>query len=291
MIIREPVVAGRFYPADLHQCRIEIIEYLKPGPTSIDPDTRLIGGLVPHAGWACSGAVAGKVFDALAKSRSPSVVILLGGVHQYRGRQAAMFASGRWETPLGAVDIDERLTERITGHTNLIVDDAYAHEQEHSIEVQMPFIKHLFADAKIVPIMVPPSDKADEVGEAVARTLKAYDYDALIVGTTDLTHYGPGYGFTPHGVGSAGHTWAKMENDTRFIELVCSMKTQGLVLEAGKRKNACSSGAVAATLAAVKSLGGSRGVLLEHTTSAEVLAGRTQGEQTDSVGYAGVVFE
>lgn len=291
MIIREPVVADRFYPADVHQCRIEIIEYLKPGPTSVAPDARLIGGLVPHAGWVCSGAVAGKVFDALAKSRSPGVVILFGGVHKYRGRPAAMFGSGRWETPLGAVEIDERLTERITGHTNLIVNDAYAHEQEHSIEVQVPFIKHLFADAKIVPIMVPVSNKADEVGEAVARTLKAYDYDALIVGTTDLTHYGPGYGFVPHGVGPAGKTWAKVENDTRFIELVCSMKTQGLVPEAGKRKNACSSGAAAATVAAVKALGGSRGVLLEHTTSAEVLADRTLGEQTDSVGYAGVVFE
>lgn len=291
MMIREPVVAGQFYPANPKQCRIEIAEYLKPGATTAAADARLLGGLVPHAGWMCSGAVAGKVFGALATSRSPNVVVLFGGVHRYRGRQAAMFCTGRWETPLGGAEIDERLAERILGHTNLIVDDPYAHEQEHSIEVQVPFVKYLFPEVKIVPIMVPPSDTADEVGEAVSRTLKAYAYDAVIVGTTDLTHYGPRYGFVPEGIGPQGNAWAKVENDTRFIELVCSMKTRRIVVEAEDRKNACSGGAAAATLAAVQSLGAQRGVLLEHTTSSEVLAGQFPGEQTDSVGYAGVVFE
>jgi hypothetical protein len=291
VLIREPIVAGQFYPADGDECRTQLSECLRPGPITIDADARLVGGLVPHAGWSYSGAVAGKVFAALASLRSPKVVILFGGVHRFRGRQAAMFGNGRWETPIGSVTVDERLSERILGHTNLIISDPYAHEQEHSIEVQVPFVKQVFPEAKIVPIMVPPVNTADEVGEAVGRTLRAYEYDALIVGTTDLTHYGPRYGFAPQGIGAEGIQWAKAENDTRFIDLVCSMKMRRLVIEAEERKNACSSGAAAATLAAATALGARRGVLLEHTSSAEVMARRMQAETTDSVGYAGVVFE
>jgi AmmeMemoRadiSam system protein B len=213
-------------------------------------------------------------------------VILFGGVHRHHGQKAAIFASGRWETPLGPVEIDNRLTDRILGQTNLIADDPYAHETEHSLEVQMPFVKHLFPEARIVPVMVPPISQADEVGEAVARTLETYKYDAVIVGTTDLTHYGPDYGFTPEGIGPKANAWAKVENDRRFVDLLCTLKPKELVREATEHKNACSSGAAAATLGAVIGLGATEGVLLEHTTSAEVLP----GDQYDSVGYAGVIF-
>ena len=125
---------------------------------------------------------------------------------------------------------------------------------------------------------------------ANARTIGAYDYDAVIVGTTDLTHYGPSYRFTPHGVGAKGNGWAKNENDRRFIDLVCALKSREVVPEATEHRNACSSGATAATLAAVSALGATRGVLLDHTSSAEVQARRATANPTDSVGYAAVVF-
>jgi AmmeMemoRadiSam system protein B len=259
---------------------------LEQRPPESGSHKRLIGGLVPHAGWSFSGAIAANVFGLLAAARSPDIVVLFGSVHRHSGERAAMFSAGRWETPLGPIEIDSRLTERILGHTNLIADDPYAHEGEHSLEVQMPFVKHLFPDAKVVPIMVPPVEAADEVGEAVARTLNVYKYDALIVGTTDLTHYGPSYGFTPRGIGAKGNAWAKAENDRRFIELVCSLRGKEVVPEAVNRRNACGSGAVAATLGAVVALGATEGILLDHTTSAEVLP----GDQSDSVGYAAIVF-
>jgi len=305
MMIREPVVAGHFYAGQADRCRAELKQLLADASP---PDTlvgrRLIGGLVPHAGWTCSGAVAAKVFSALAVSRatgdsrgerssskaSPEVIVLFGGVHRHRGREAALFGAGRWETPLGPIEVDSRLAERILGHTNLIVDDPYAHEDEHSLEVQMPFIKHLFPQAKVVPLMVPVVKTAHEVGDAVGRTVTAYGYDALIVGTTDLTHYGPHYGFVPQGIGAKGNAWAKEVNDRRFIDMVCKLKTTDVVAEATERKNACSSGATAATLAAVNALGATEGILLQHTTSSEVLGVRSEEEMADSVGYAGIVF-
>ncbi|UCC31197.1 MAG: AmmeMemoRadiSam system protein B [Phycisphaerales bacterium] len=291
MMIREPVVAGQFYPGNPERCRAELLELLEAGSADYDSEKRPVGGIVPHAGWVYSGAVAAKVFNALAASRSPDVIVLLGGVHRFQGREAALCTSGRWETPLGPVQVDNRLAERIMGHTNLIVDDAYAHEDEHSIEVQMPFVKHLFPEAKVVPIMVPATRTAHEIGEAVGRTLTAYKYDALVVGTTDLTHYGPRYGYVPHGVGAKGNTWAKDQNDRRFVDMVCAMKAKELVPEAVDRKNACAGGAAAATVTAAAALGATKGVLLQQTTSSEVVAGRMPNDQHDSVGYAAVVFE
>ena len=249
-----------------------------------------IAGLVPHAGWVYSGQVAAAVFKTLARRPPPQAVVLFGSVHQLRGQEAAVFVSGRFETPLGPLPIDERLADRMLGHTNLLTSDSYAHESEHSIEVQLPFIKHLFPDTSIVPIMVPPTDKAHEVGEAVGRTLEAYKYDAFIVGTTDLTHYGPGYGFTPQGVGEQAIAWAKTENDTRFLDLVCAMKGEEVVADAREHRSACGSGAVAATISAAAALGASKGHLLQHTTSAEVMRRQSGARANDAVGYAAVVF-
>lgn len=290
MIIREPVVAGQFYPVNPDQCRKELTAFLDAAAPVYTSDDRLVAGLVPHAGWICSGEVAARVFAALAKSHEPKVIVMFSGVHQYRGRHAALFGHGRWDSPLGSVEIEARLAERILGHTSLIIDDPFAHEGEHSLEVQMPFVRHLFPHVKVVPIVVPISEKAPEVGEAVGRTLRSYDYDAMIVGTTDLTHYGPRYGFTPHGVGEAANRWAKEDNDRRFIDLLCDMKADELVAEARTHHNACNAGAAAATITAAMALGAESGVLLEHTTSAEVLCGKVPGEHADSVGYAGVVF-
>lgn len=290
-MIREPVFAGQFYADGEDRCRKELEQLLDAVPVTNAPQSRqLYGGIVPHAGWSCSGAVAAKVFRALAAAPSPDVLVLFGGMHRPRGRHAALFGAGRWETPLGPIEVDSRLTERILGHTNLIVDDPYAHEDEHSLEVQMPFVKHLFPKAKVVPLMVPVVKTAHEVGEAVGRTLTAYGYDALIVGTTDLTHYGPYYGFVPQGIGAAGNTWAKDINDRRFIDLVCKLDTKQIVAEAAEQKNACSSGAAAATIAAVSALGATEGILLQHTTSSEVLGLKSEKELADSVGYAGIVF-
>lgn len=292
MRVREPVVAGQFYPADPERCRLDVEDLVRAASTAsaIPLDRTPAGGLVPHAGWVYSGSVAAAVLTRLAAARQPGVIVLFGGVHRSRGRQAAMFGDGRWETPLGPVTVDARLAERVLGHSNLILEDPYAHEDEHSIEVQMPLVARLFPKARVLPIMVPPIPDAHQVGEAVARTLNAYHYDALIVGTTDLTHYGPAYGFTPRGMGSAARTWAKEENDRRFISLVCHMNEQEVVPEAVTRRNACSGGATAATIAACRKLGATSGILLQHTTSAEVTLARFGSEAEDSVGYAGIIF-
>lgn len=290
MMIREPIVAGLFYPADRQTCSRALDDLL--GEARQQPFSgggRVIAGIAPHAGWRYSGHVAARTFAALAE-RAPDVVVMFGGVHRYRGHAAAMFPSGQWETPLGPLAVDGRLAERVLSHTSLIGEEPYAHDQEHSLEVQAPFVHYLFPDCRVLPIMVPPSAESEQVGQAVARTLLTYQYNALILGTTDLTHYGPQYGFVEHGVGESANVWAKEENDPHFIKLMCDVDAGHVVAEARERKNACSGGAVAATLAAAKKLGATRGHLLAHATSSEVCHQRGQGVPDDSVGYAAVVL-
>lgn len=285
MLIRQPVRAGTFYAAAEAQCLADLRDCAPADPQSVQGVP--IGGIVPHAGWRFSGKVTGQVFSTLTSCRAPKTVIIFGAVHAARGRQAAMFASGTWETPIGPVKVDTRLAERILGHTNLIVDDPYAHEEEHSIEVQVPFIRHLLPDAMILPIMVSPNAQAPEVGESVARTIQTYRADAVVIGSTDLTHYGPAYGFTPEGVGAKGLTWAKEINDRRMIHRILALDPAAILSEAQRHRNACGAGAIAATMAAARQLGADSAALLQHTTSRDVSG---DPSATDAVGYAGILF-
>lgn len=287
MMIREPAVGGTFYPATMTKCRDALQSCLADCATGPPLDGRIVGGVVPHAGWACSGKVTAAVFTAIAAQGHPDIVVILGAVHRLRSRRAAMFAGGQWETPLGPLAIDARFAERVAGQTNLIVEDPYAHESEHSIEVQLPFIQLMFPDAKVLPIMVPPIAEAPEVGQAVGRTIQAYRYNAVVIASSDLTHYGLRYGFTPQGVGANGLAWAKEVNDRRMIDTMLDMGATEIVPQAAEHHNACGGGAIAAAIAACATLGADHGVLLDHTTSREVL-GPESGD--DAVGYAGVVF-
>lgn len=296
MMIREPAVAGTFYPSQPDQCLAQLQACLQsserggvePGG---DPEQRsVIGGIAPHAGWQFSGTLAGHLFREVAQSGRPGVVVLFGAVHVPHGARASLFPSGAWETPLGLARVEGRLAERLLGQTGLLDADPHAHEHEHSIEVLVPFVQHLLPNALIVPIMVPPNDQAVPLGQAVARTCKAYGVDAVFIGSTDLTHYGPSYGFVPKGVGPAGLTWAQEVNDRRIIDLILDMRADEVVREAAANHNACGAGAIAATIAACESYGATQGTLLEHTTSTEVL-GQTMAEPPrDAVGYAAVAF-
>jgi MEMO1 family protein len=297
MMIREPAVAGMFYPREGEQCARELracLEKADRAAAGHDPAAglgRIIGGIVPHAGWICSGAVAARVFELIAKGPHPSAVVLFGAVHVAHGERASLFPSGAWETPLGMVEVDGRLAERLLGHTGLLESAPHAHDQEHSIEVQVPFIRQLLPEARIVPIMVPPNDKAAVLGSALGRACKNLGADVVFVGSTDLTHYGPGYGFTPSGVGAEGLSWARNVNDRRMINLILAMVEDRAVEEGGASQNACGAGAIAATIAACKAYGAGRATLLAHTTSFEVLREMYEEAMRDAVGYAAVAFD
>ncbi len=281
MAARKPC-ARQFYPGD---CKAQIEKFLEgyevPGGAM-----KAVAGIVPHAGWIFSGAVAAKVFKCIRVKMDPDTFILLGSVHTLGPTGNSLYAHGSWETPLGEVQIDEEVAERLLEFPGVdILEDAAAHEGEHSIEVQVPFIKYLCPDAKIVPVSV-PSDDAHVTGRKIGEAVSGIGKKIVVVGTTDLTHYGAAYGFTPFGRGDEARRLMR-ENDRRMIELALDMKSAEIREEAERNGNACGPGALAATVAAAGAMGADKGYLLEYTTSYDVMP---EGEFQMAVGYAGIVF-
>jgi AmmeMemoRadiSam system protein B len=281
--IRPPAVAGRFYPAGAAECRSMLDEIVRP----VNVDGHPIGAVVPHAGWVYSGPTAALGISAVGAAQ-PETVVLFGAVHAMDANHASLYPVGAWETPLGLAPVDEELAASVMRHPQIAVNPA-GHMYEHSIEVQLPLIQHILGDIKILPINVRPGETAAEIGRVVATEIRESGRSVVFLASTDLTHYGPAFGFEPHGHGLGGTRWAKEVNDRRFIDLIAALDADGVVPEAASHHNACGAGAVAAGIAAALELGAQSYVELEHTTSAdkELEAG---GRATNSVGYEAGVF-
>ncbi len=291
MQARKPVVAGQFYPGQHDSCLSAIHECLEAVNLSGPLPGTIVAGIVPHAGWTFSGGLAALVFSAIKQQHEKvNTFVIFGAAHGYFGASPAVSDRGVWTTPIGEVVIDEELADAILG-TGQAVSDPSAHLCEHSIEVQVPFIQELFAGAKIVPVLVPPTEQAVELGTQVGEVIGKQEGKKIIsIGSTDLTHYGPRYGFAPMGTGRNALTWAKEVNDKKFIDSTLKLKPVELLESAIKDGNACGPGAAAATVAAAKKLGCKRGLLLGHTTSNEIMLEKMGTTSAEAVGYAGIVF-
>jgi len=292
MMVREPAAAGRFYPSNREECLDEIKKMHVPQTFPNVPE-RPVGGVVPHAGWLFSGETAFTVFSAIAARRRPGTFVLFGAAHRPIAGNV-LFAEGVWRSPLGEVPVDERLADEIlsrAGAEDLLTADPAAHEAEHSLEVQLPLLQYLFPDAQIVPILVPADSDAVALGKVAGQAIRDRRADAVCIGSSDLTHYGPSYGFTPQGLGEAAIRWVRDENDRRMLHLMETLDAEQVVPEARAHMNACGAGAIAATLAAARVLGATAGHVLRYTTSFDVLRDKVgRADYEAAVGYPGVVF-
>lgn len=291
MQTRRSVVAGQFYPAGRGSCVEQIEQCLAAGslPEAL-PET-IVAGIVPHAGWTFSGDLAALVFSAIRRRHEKvDSFVIFGAAHGYFGQSPAVYDKGRWLTPLGEAAIDEELAAAVLGAGGA-VSDVGAHAGEHSIEVQVPFIQYLFAGAKILPIIVPPREQAVTLGRKIGEIIGRTETKKIVcIGSTDLTHYGPRYGFVPMGTGSEALHWASAVNDQRFIDLAVRLEPGGLLASAAENCNACGPGAAAAAVAAAKKLGKTEGLLLAHTNSNEVMLREMGRTSLECVGYAAIVF-
>jgi len=279
---RPPAVAGRFYPGTEPECRRMADEFFRAVTSPAG-----IGGIVPHAGWVFSGSTAALAIAGVAGAK-PETVVIFGAVHGPDPNSASVYSRGEWDTPLGSLQVDEELAARLVA-LRPIVDDPVPHRYEHAIEVQLPLLKYILPDVRIVPIGVRPGVEAPEVGRICAREVSACGRRVGFLGSTDLTHYGPAFGFEPHGRGAGGIRWAKEVNDRQLVALIQAMDAEAVVPEAAAHRNACGAGAVAATIAAMVELGAGRYEELRHTCSAECedVGGR---DAYNSVGYEAGVF-
>src|SRR5256886_5515486 len=185
-MLRLPAVAGQFYPANPQ----ELAAFVRR--VTNQPDAQLKSHvkacLVPHAGYIYSGHVAGAVF---AKIHIPRSIVILGVRHLPRGADVAITSEGAWRTPLGDVPVNAMLAAELKRACPPLVEDASAHEQEHSLEVQLPFLQALQPDVQIVPIALGTLrlEDMESRGAGLSRVVAAAGEEILIVATTDLNHY------------------------------------------------------------------------------------------------------
>ena len=290
MNIRLPVRAGTFYEPSPTSCRHHAEKLIAQADLPPNLPARLFGGLVPHAGWMYSGKLAALTIKAIAQQSQPDTLVLLGADHYGTASLGEVFDSGVWRTPLGEVQVNTDLAAALVAASPLLRANPDAHAEEHSLEVQIPLLQVLCPAATIVPIAVPPTPQAVDIGHAIGRVLAERFPRACVVGSTDLTHHGGGHFPSPGGHGAKGEKWAR-QNDRRMLDLVTSMASQNVIAEAQSHMNACGAGAIAACMTACGVMGAARGIVLQYTTSYEVIHAIYPTDPDDTaVGYASVVF-
>ena len=280
---RKPTATG-FYPGNL---KAQVDAFLDGWTIPDAVPKQLTGAVVPHAGWAYSGRTAARAFHALTVRSHPTTYVIFASVHVPGVRGPTLFPEGVWETPVGDVEVDDRLAARLLERFgDQLLADTTAHEGDHAIEVQLPFIRLLSPGARVVPVAMPPEVDAAALGEALGREL-AKEPRVAVVCSTDLTHYGESYHFTPGGLGSSGERWMR-QNDARMIQKVKELAAEDVIEEATRYHNACGPGGLAVALAAARTRGAKMGYVLEYTTSHRVAPAREPF--CSAVGYLGAVF-
>lgn len=283
MNTRKADFAGSWYPADAKACESQVVEFLKEMNPEIKNPDDLSGGIVPHAGWYFSGSIACNVIHALKGERSPDTIVVFG-MHLRSTSPGYIMTRGNWETPFGEIPIDHELAENIAKKFQLQIETPDHFTPDNTIELQLPFIKYFFPDAALVPVGVPPNGTALEMGKYVVETSMQQNKTIRVIGSTDLTHYGANYGFSPKGMGPESHEWVRTENDRKVIDAMMSMDPGAVLKQARENSNACCSGAAAAAIAAGRASGAKQATQIAYHTSYEKSPG------SSFVGYVGIVF-
>ena len=282
MSARKSIFAGSWYPETASECEKEIKNFLKKKPV-IKTNRNLTGGIVPHAGWYFSGSIACNVINLLQEEKSPDLFIIFG-MHLHPGSVRYIMKKGSWETPFGEIKIEEELADEIAKRFTFKIETPENFIQDNTIELQLPFLKYFFKDVRIVPVGLPPVKESLETGRAIAKLSADLGLKTKVVGSTDLTHYGPNYGFMPEGTGRTAIDWVKKNNDQRIIDVILTMDSEAIIKEAREHNNACCSGAAAAAVETAKQLGARQAEIIAYATSCDI-------RPDDSfVGYAGIVF-
>lgn len=267
--IREPVVAGYFYPS----AKSQLLRMLESFIKDVSEKEKAISVMVPHAGYIYSGATAGEVFSKVVV---PETVIILGPNHTGYGEPYAVASHDFWITPLGNVPVDKEMVDALVKESRYLEQDTLAHKREHSIEVQIPFLQVLKNNVKIVPVCLQgyvDNPAWVEIGESIGEVIKNLGKDVLIVASSDMTHYEP-------------QTVAE-EKDKYAIDAICLLDEDLLVDRIEEKDiSMCGYGPVIVSIIASKVLGATKGELVKYTTS-----GETSGDWEQVVGYAGIIIK
>lgn len=253
--IREPVVSGAFYPAGVGELKRTLKDFFSKSEKK-DIKGKIIGIISPHAGYPYSGLTAAKAYKQLEEKHFDTV-ILVGPSHRALFKSSSVYREGGWKTPLGIVSIDEDVASKLIEEDETIDYLPQAHTQEHSLEVQIPFLQTIFDNFKIVPIVIGDQNPkiCERLSDAIVKVCK--DKNILLVASTDLYH---GYSYDEC-----------YSSDSLVLKTVGEFDIDGFRELYTSRENvACGAGPVYTVLLAAKAMGATDCILIEHTTSGDV---------------------
>ncbi|MDR1307898.1 MAG: AmmeMemoRadiSam system protein B [Treponema sp.] len=284
--VRKPCLPPGWYPREPEKIRGFLEGFASPGDAKTGP---VIAAAAPHAGWYYSGAIAAKAVAALAAGSpgGPVTVALIGG-HLPGGAPPLFAPEDAAATPLGTMEIDGELREALSGLR--AVPDRY---RDNTVEVLLPMAGYFFPGARLLWMRLPADLSAFDAGKALARAAASLGRKLFVLGSTDLSHYGPDYGFIPKGQGLRALEWVKTVNDRRFIDAVRA-GDPALVLERAEgERAACSAGAVLGVMgyaAEIRPARGAGGECIAYGTSADIGLEETGELPGSFVGYGAFVW-
>jgi hypothetical protein len=269
---RQPAASGRFYPSSQSALRRQVEAYMP-----VKRGKKAIAVVAPHAGYDFSGRTAGAVFSEV---KVPETVIILGPNHWGAGSEFAIMSEGAWETPLGEVMIDSGVAASLKKACGLLEEDEAAHESEHSLEVEVPFLQNLNPNLQIVPIAIASMEQSslEVLGKAIGETVKDAGKEVLIVASTDMSHTERSNPTRQEDV---------RRRDMMAIDAILELDAEKLLrVVREQRITMCGPAPVAAAITAARLLGATKARLVSYTTSYD-----TTGDYSYVVGYAGIVIE
>ncbi len=280
---RKTVFAGSWYPGSAAACEQEIRQFLEQESQPDLPDQQWMTGIVPHAGWYYSGQIACQVINRL-KGAKPIDLVVLFGMHLHPSSPNFMMPEGAWETPFGDLPVAAGLAADLMERYPFELETPKRFNQDNTIELQLPFVKYLLDPKAFLGIGVAPSINSLDIGRSVVNWARDNDKQIRIIGSTDLTHYGANYGYSPKGSGQQAVDWVRNQNDRQVIDAMLAMHPEQILEEARARQNACCAGAAATAVAGARHFGATRAQTVAYATSYD----KSPGDSF--VGYVGVVF-
>ena len=274
---RPPACAGTFYEASAPDLHHQVHSLLEPDAVALPA----IAIVCPHAGLMFSGSVAGAVYSRV---RIPHTAILVGPNHTGQGPPLSVYPKGKWAIPGGFVSIAESLAQSLLSLCADAAPDHLAHQYEHCLEVQLPFLFARRPDIQILPIVLGIRDLTSclALGAALASLAKTQDEPPILIASTDLTHCGPGFG-QPPSPGLTADAFARSQ-DRLALNALCALQERDFhhTIET-HNITMCGYAPTTAVMHAARILGAQNAGVIRYATSAEI-----SGNVNQVVGYAGV---
>ncbi len=272
MLIRKRTLNAGWYPKNPEEVKKTLDGWTKESSRG-----DALAAVVPHAGWYFSGKLAFQTLGSLR--RDFDVVAVLGG-HLSQDSPLLIAGEDGFEVPGGVLKNDLALVKEVRKVFKAEED----WDADNGVEVQLPIIHYFWPESKVVSLRVPPTAAASALGEFLYRWSQSTGAQLGVVGSTDLTHYGPHYGFTPQGMGPSSVVWAEETNDAEIIRLLLSMQEEPAAEHAKTHRSACSIGAAVAAMAFAREAGVKEGRLKGYQNSYHTQPG------SSFVGYAGITY-